>query len=261
MNISSIASSQLQTSMIRISTGQRINSATDDAAGLAISESIGAQIRGLDRGTDNVLDMQNLVNTAEGGLDTISNNLQRIRELAVQANNGILTEGNRQIIQTEIDQLLAEIDSTTQRVEFNSMRLLDGGFSATDNRYLHTAGDAAGRGPTVVLGNMSSSMILGPDPIDVVQEPLDLSRVDNALSRVNAQRSYLGAMSNRFDTTVANNQITNLNLAAARSRIRDADIALEAMRMRQEETLQEARLAAQQRQQDDEGINIMSLIG
>jgi flagellin len=157
--------------------------------------------------------------------------------------------------------LLSEIDSTTQRVEFNSMRLLDGGFSATDNRYLHTAGDAMGRGPTVVLGNMSSSMILGPDPVDVVDGPLDLSRIDNALSRVNAERAYLGAMSNRFDTTVANNQITNLNLAAARSRIRDADVALEAMRMRQEETLQEARLAAQQRQQDDEGINIMSLLG
>ncbi|MCL2399324.1 MAG: flagellin [Defluviitaleaceae bacterium] len=261
MNINSIASSQLQTSMIRIASGQRINSARDDAAGLAISESLGSQIRGLDQGTNNVLDMQNLVNTAEGGLDTISNNLQRIRELGVQANNGILTERNREIIQTEIDQLMAEIDHTTQRVEFNSMRLLDGGFNAEDNRYLHTAGDAGGRGPTVVLGNMSASMLLGPEAVDVVNEPMDLSRIDNALSRVNAQRSYLGAMSNRFDATVATNQITNLNLAAGRSRIRDADVALEAMRMRQEETLQEARLAAQQRRQEDEGINIMSLLG
>jgi flagellin len=110
-------------------------------------------------------------------------------------------------------------------------------------------------------------MILGPgnnpgDPlVDVVSGPVDLSRMDNALSRVNAQRAYLGAMSNRFDTTVATNQITNLNLAAARSRIRDADIALESMRMRQEETLQESRLRVQQQRQEDEGVNIMSLLG
>lgn len=256
MTINSMAASNLQTSMIRIATGQRINSAADDAAGLGISERLHAQIRGLDRGTDNVRDMQNLVNTAEAGLSTIGDSLLRIRELSLQASNGIMTAGDRELIQHEIDQLMQEIDSVAARTEFNGMRLLDGGFSAEDGRGLHVAADAAGRGPTVHLGNFASSMILGPEPVDVAANDFDFTalaeRLDNAHSRVNRERSYIGAMSNRFDTTIAGNQITNLNLAAGRSRIQDADIALEVMRMEQENVLEQSRILAQRRQQEDE---------
>ena len=307
MTINNIASSQLQTSMMRISTGLRINSAADDAAGLAISEQLTAQIRGLDRGTENVMDMQNLVNTAEGGLDTITDNLHRIRELTLQAANGILTDSDRQNIQFEIDQLMTEINDVTQRTEFNTMRLLDGSFSAEDGRGLHTAADARGQGPTVYIGNMSTGRILGPEPYNVVEAnrrpPVDedqamanpippigdpgyeqvvppigvlppgnpapapppsmdlLNRIDDALTMVTRERSYLGAMYNRFDTTIASNQITNLNLSSARSGIRDSDIALEVMRMEQASVLEQAQMMAERRQQEQEGVQLVSLIG
>lgn len=307
MTINSVASSQLNTSMMRVATGQRINSASDDAAGLAISERLTAQIRGLDQGTRNVMDMQNLVNTAEGAMSGISDNLQRVRELTLQAANGVLTDSDRQNIQHEIDQLLGEINDVSQRTEFNSMRLLDGSFSAEDGRGLHTAADANGRGPTVNIGNMSADMLLGPGQFNVVDEfrsnpatvvpptgaqpevdppepgymgitppigeitpqpappaPVEselLQRVDDALTRVSRERSYLGAMHNRFDTTIASNQITNLNLSAARSNIRDADIAIEVMRIEQENVREQAEIAMQQRRQEQEGIQLASLIG
>ena len=316
MTINNIASNQLNTSMIRISTGQRINSAADDAAGLAISERMTAQITGLDRATQNVQDMQNLVRTAEGGLTNISDSLQRIRELTVQSMNGILTDADRQNIQFEIDALIQEIDDVTQRTEFNTMRLLDGSFSAEDGRGLHTSADAMGRGPTVHIGNMNAAMLLGPQPYDLAEDarrspavvpppetgtelpeiappepgyegivppigtippgdlppapasrptlaPLEsqlLQRVDDALTRVNRERSYLGAMYNRFDTTIASNQITNLNLAAARSGIRDADIALEVMNMTQQSIIEQAQLQAQRRQMEQEQLPLASLI-
>lgn len=252
MTINNIASRQLETSMTRIATGQRINSARDDAAGLGISQRMEAQIRGLERGTDNVRDMQNLVNTAEGGLATINDSLLRIRELSLQAMNGIMTDADRELIQYEVDQLMDEINSVVDRTEFNTMRLLDGSFSAEDGRGLHVAADPHGRGPTVYIGNMSAGMIMGPEPFSVIGGNPDLERIDNAMARVTAQRSYLGAMSNRFDTTIASNQITNLNIAAANSRIRDADIALEVMRMQQAQILEQAQITMQQRRQETE---------
>jgi flagellin len=252
MTINSMASNQLQTSMIRLSTGQRINSARDDAAGLAISERMNAQIRGFEQGTRNVMDMQSLINTAEGGLSTINESLIRIRELSIQAMNDTWTQSDRENMQLEIDQLLDEIDHVTQRTEFNTMRLLDGSFSAEDGRGLHTAADSMGRGPTIHIGNMNSSMILGQGlpRFSVVDGNPDLDRLDNALSVVTRERSYLGAMSNRFDHTIASNQITNLNLAAANSRIRDADMALELMRLTQAQVMEQTQIQMQQRRQE-----------
>jgi len=260
MTINNVASSQLNNSMIRIATGQRINSAADDAAGLAISERMNAQIRGLEQGTRNTMDMQSLVNTAEGGLSSISNNLHRMRELTLQASNGILTDSDRQNIQSEIDQIWSEIDATAQRTEFNGMRVLDGGFNG------HTASDANGQGPTVTIGNMSADMLLGQSlygDFDVVNGDTqeNIQRIDNALAQVTSERSYLGAVSNRFDTTIASNQITNLNMAAARSRIADADIALAVMEMEQQSILEQAQIMAERRQQEQEGIQIASLLG
>ena len=260
MTVNNISSNQLNNSMIRIATGQRINSASDDAAGLAISEKLTAQIRGLDQGTRNVMDMQSLVNTAEGALSNISESLHRIRELTLQASNGILTDSDRQNIQHEIDQLMREIDDTASRTEFNTMRLLDGSFSAEDGRGLHVAADASGRGPTVNINNMSTGMIMGPEPFNVVTGEFDLQRVDDALARVSNERAYLGAMSNRFDTTIASNQITNLNLSAARSGIRDADIALEVMRMEQQKAIEQVQIAVQRREQDQQGAQIASML-
>jgi len=245
--------------MTRIATGQRINSAADDAAGLGITEKMTAQIRGLDQATNNVMDMQNLINTAEGGLSTISDSLQRIRELGVQSLNGTLTQADRDNIQAEVSQLTQEINAVSSRAEFNGIKLLDGSLSVEDGRGLHTAADASGRGPTVNIGNMSSDMLLGSD-FSVAGGDVDLSQIDRALSVVSGQRSYLGAMSNRFDTTIAGNQITNLNQAAARSRIRDQDIPLAVMKMQQEQVIIQAQTMVQQKRQEQEGAKILSMI-
>lgn len=267
MTINSIAATQMNTTMVRLSSGYRINSAADDAAGLAISEKMTGQIRGLDQGTRNLMDMQSLVNTAEAGLATINSSLLRIRELTVQATSGIMTQEDRALIQTEINQLMDEIDSVSSRTEFNTMRLLDGGFSAESGYGLHTSADAAGRGPTIHIGNMGVDMILGAnarDYIDVVPDGFDMSeiftRVDGALARVAAERSNLGAMSNRFDHTSSSNQIASLNLAGARSRIRDADMGLEMMRLHRERILEQARIMSQQREQEQEGVQMLSLL-
>jgi len=254
MTVNSIANTQMQTSMIRLASGQRINSAKDDAAGLAISEKIGAQIRGLDQGTANTMDMQNLVNTAEGALSSIGDSLQRIRELSLQASNGIYTNEDRALMQKEADQLMSQIDSVSSGTQFNTKNLLDGSFNNQN-----TASDANGNGPSVSIGNMSSSMLLGPGKLDLVAG-VDLSRIDNAMSMVNNQRSYLGAMSNRFDSTVATNQITSLNLSASKSRIADADIAKEAMNLSKENVLQQYRIQAQKRKQDEEQNKTLPLL-
>jgi flagellin len=151
MTINSMATSQLQTSMFRLSTMQRINSARDDAAGLAIANAIETQVRGLDVGTRNTLDMQNLVNTAEGGISTISDAIQRMRELTIQASSGIMTDEQRQLIQHEVSQLADHVNMAARTTQFNGMNLLDGSFTNA-----HTASDAMGRGATVSIPDMSA---------------------------------------------------------------------------------------------------------
>lgn len=258
-----MTTNQINPNAARIASGQRINSAADDPAGLGIAERMTSGIRGFEQATRNVLDMQSLVNTAEGALSSITENLQRMRELAVQASNSIFTDQDRGRLQQEFNMLRDEIDATARLTQFNSRPLLDGGFSAEDNRYLelHTAADPAGRGPTVRIGNMNSDMLLGPEPFDMTSGVgFDISRIDSALSQVSAQRSYLGAMSNRFDTTIASNQIANLNLAAARSRIMDQDIAQAVMQMEQQNVIDQAQILAQRRQQEHEQMPILSLL-
>lgn len=272
MTINPIETNQLNTSMTRISAGQRVNPASDDPAGLAENEQLTPHISGLDRFTSNDMDMQQIINAAEGGLNNISENLHRIRELTVQSQNNVLNDSDRQNIQHEIDQLIGEIDATTQRTEFNTMRLLDGSFSAEDGRNLHTAADAMGRGPMISIGNMSASMLLGPSPFNVVA-PIGeqsaslppagsalLQRVDDALTQVSGERAYLEAMNHRFDTTIASNQITNLNVAATQSGIRDTDIELEVMRVTQQNILEQAQLAAQHDSQAQADAQLASLL-
>jgi flagellin len=273
MTINQMATSRLSDAMTRLASGRRINSAADDAAGLAISEKMTAQIRSLDQATRNVFDMQNLVNTAEGALSTINDSLLRIRELTLQASNSILTDADRGLIQHEIDQLMEQIDTTARTTEFNTRNILAGDPndpSGQDPLRLHTAADAHGRGPTVTIGNMHSSIIMGPGEYNIAEgfDPSQpnhigdrLSRIDNAMARVNNQRTYLGAMYNRFDVTIASNQITNLNLAASRSRIADMDMALGAMQLHQQNILQQFQIQAQlerRNQEEDRNIPLIS---
>ena len=246
MTINNIARNQMAESMMRVASGNRINSAADDAAGLAIVESMTSQIRGLDQGTRNTRDMQSLVRTAEGGLDTVNDSLQRIRELSVQASNGILTPANREMIQQEISQLADGIQSAIGGgVQFNTINLLDG--SAAN---LNTASAPDGTGATVSINDMTA---LAQAVANYnVTGAFDMGEIDQAIGEVTSQRSALGAWSNRFDFTASANTISSLNLADARSRIQDADIAREMMALHQARVLQEMELQMQRNQRDEE---------
>ena len=245
MTVNQIARNQMSQAMMRVASGQRINSAADDAAGLAIMETMTAQVRGFDQGTRNVRDMQALVNTAEGGLDTIGESLNRIRELTVQAANDTNSPANRRAIQTEVNQLVDHINTTVQNAQFNNINLLDG----TASNGLHTAASPDGSGPSVVIRDMrdmaqaitsfnfetsSGSQIAGL-----------LDQIDPIRDSVNMERANLGAMSNRFDHIVEANTTASINLQDARSRIGDADMAREMMRVNQEQALTQVQILMQ----------------
>jgi len=234
ITIQSMASDQLRMQQLnaQLSTGNRINSAADDAAGAAIIEEMQAQINGFNQGTANVADMQNLVRTAEGGLDSVSDSLQRARELSLQASNGTLSSSNREIIQGEINQIMQSIEGTVRNTEFNNQRILDGSFSD-----MNTAANPDGSGIAVTIPAMSVAA-LGLDNFDVTGN-FDISAVDAAIETVNSARAELGAVSNRFDSTMNSNDISALNLAAARSRIADTDVAREYSEREQIRLMQE----------------------
>ena len=244
MTVNQIARNQMSTAMMRVASGQRINSAADDAAGLAIMEGMTAQIRGLDQGTRNVRDMQALVNTADGALDTIGESLNRIRELTVQAANDTNSPAARRAIQAEITQIVDHIDATVQNAQFNNINLLDGSAER-----LHTAAGADGSGPTVQIRDMrdmAQAITTFNFETATGNEISELiGRTDPILNDVMAERANLGAMSNRFDFIADANTITSLNLADARSRVGDADMGREMMRVNQEQVLNQVQILMQ----------------
>jgi len=258
MTINSIAQNQFSPAMQRLASGNRINSAADDAAGLAIMENMTAQIRGLDQGTANTMDMQNLVSTADGAMDTINDSLNRIRELSVQAANGTLTPANREMIQEEIGQLSRHIESTVGTAQFNTMNLLDG--SVQD---ANTASSPDGTGAIVNINDMSS-LAQAITSFNVADNDFDINEVDSLISQVSSQRAELGALENRFDHTVNANTITSLNMADSRSRINDADMAAEMAALNADRVINEMQILMQQQQQqqmEQEGQTVLATAG
>ena len=217
----------------RLSSGLRINSAADDAAGLAISKGLEAQIRSLNQGTRNALDMDSALRTADSGLSGMSEGLIRIRELALQASNGTLSSADRQNIQAEVNQQLSQIQNAARNTQFNTMQLLDGSFAD-----MNMASNPDGSGMTISIANTTLES-LGIANFDVTSGNIDLTAIDNALNAVNAARGNIGAVQNRIEFNVQNNQTAAINLEAARSRIADADMAREASRLEQARVLQQ----------------------
>ncbi|MCL2605074.1 MAG: flagellin [Defluviitaleaceae bacterium] len=242
MTVKGLANNQMSNAMMRVASGKRINSAADDAAGLAISNKLETQIRGYEQGIANTRDMQNLTKVAEGGLASIGGALGRIRDLSLQASNGIYTDADRQIIQNEISQLADHIQATVRNTEFNTMPLLDGSAQS-----LHTASNPDGSGATVNINDMSG-LAKAIANFNVTGE-FNIGDIDAAMAEVNGQRANLGAMSNRFDFTADAHSITALNLADARSRIADADMVKEIMNVRKEETLTQIQILMQYNEQ------------
>ena len=237
----------------RLASGRRINSAADDAAGLGISQRLEAQIRGLNQATRNALDFDSALNTAEGGLGSISSSLLRIRDLALQASNGILSNDDRASIQIEVDQLLNHIGRVTTDTEFNRINLLDGSF---DNMNAQV-GPNAGQGLNVSISGTSLAA-LGLEGFSVMGGPqnIDIAAIDTAINRVVSNRGSIGAIQNRLGYVVEHNNVASINMAAANSRIADADMALEMMRLNQARILEQMQIFSMRNQMQRTRANL-----
>jgi len=223
--------------MERLSTGLRINRAADDPAGLAISEKMRAQIRGLNQASRNAQDAISLIQTGEGALNETHAILQRMRELATQAANDTNSQAERDAIQKEIDQLTEAITQIGNNTEFNTMKLLNGSKTSITIQ----VGANTGQTMTIEMSDMRSEAIglTGSGNGFTTKGTLDMSShesasaslkiIDDAINKVSSQRSSLGAYSNRLEHTINYLNNTSENLVAAESRIRDADIAKEMM--------------------------------
>ncbi len=228
----------------RLSTGLRIATAADDAAGLAISERLRAQIRSLDQSRRNAADGISLVQTGEGALSEVGDILVRLRELAVQASNGTVSSQDRSTLDEEFQQLVDEVDRIGRGTEFNGIRLLDG--SASTVQFQIGVGTAAGVDTlsatlTAVLATGLGLDVLGVTNVGAATT--SLAAIDSAIDSVSRVRGRFGAMQNRLESTLRNLAVQQENLSAAESRIRDVDIARETAEMAKNQILQQAAIA------------------
>ncbi|ELY3810682.1 flagellin FliC [Cronobacter sakazakii] len=236
--------SALGTAIERLSSGLRINSAKDDAAGQAIANRMTSQVKGMTQAARNANDGISLVQTAEGNLNEINTNLQRIRELAVQAANDTNGTTDLTSINTEITQRLLEIDRIAGSANFNGKKLLDG--TATD----FNIQVGAGTGDSDTIKITTDALIdakatsLDPNLKDAINNNAEaksfIDAADNAIAAVDTARSNLGAIQNRFESTINNLNNSINNLSAAQSRIQDADYATEVSNMSRAQILQQA---------------------
>jgi flagellin len=236
-------SNNLAKSMEKLSSGLRINRAGDDAAGLAISEKLRGQVRGLNQAVRNAQDGISLIQTAEGALNETHSILQRLRELAVQGANDTLTDADRNAIQQEIDSLLAEIDRIATTTEFNTKKLLNGDVATTALNFQIGANTGQTIAVTIATATAAALTI---DGISVGSSALAnqaIASIDSAITAISSSRASLGAIQNRLEHTIANLNVAAENLSASESRIRDADMALEMMNFTKTQILQQAGVA------------------
>jgi flagellin len=233
----------MERSLARLSSGYRINQAADDAAGLAISENLRGQIRGLKQASRNAEDGVSLVQVAEGGLNEISNMLIRLRELGVQAASDTIGETERKFLDVEYQQLKSEIQRIAEVTQFNSRDLLNGtggiidiqvGVQNDPFKDRISFNSSAANATLEALGMTAESLATKE------QAQQSLAVVDNGMTQVNAMRANFGAMQNRLNSTIANLGIAHENLSAANSRIRDTDVAEETAELTRNSILMQA---------------------
>ncbi|HEX6458482.1 MAG TPA: flagellin [Thermoleophilaceae bacterium] len=226
---------KLQKSMERLSSGYRINTAADDAAGLAISEKLRAQISGLDQANRNTADAISLVQTAEGQLNEVHSMLQRVRELAVEYRNGTLSTADQTAIQSEINQLASEIERIGTTAAFNGIPLLNGQVTVTFQVGAND-GETIAVTTATLYGSAipTSAFALSPN------NTADISEIDAAIDGVSELRANYGAVQNRLEHVANNLAIYQENLTASESQIRDVDMASEMSNLTQLQVLQQA---------------------
>jgi flagellin len=252
-NGSRMAQNELSTAMARLSSGKRINSGKDDAAGLAIATRMDANVRGFGQAIRNANDGISLAQTAEGALSETSNILVRMRELAVQSANGTLATSDRAAVQTEVTQLVAQIGDIATRTNFNGTALLN---SATTSINVQT-GVATGQNVAIAIGDMTATG-LGVGTVDLstaAGASTALGLLDTAIDTVATQRASLGAVQNRLDATVNNLTSTVTNLSESKSRIEDADYSVETTKLAAAQILSQASTAMlAQANQSQQGV-------
>ncbi len=244
----------LQKDMEKLSSGMKINRAGDDASGLAVSEKMRAQIRGLNQASENASNGISFIQTTEAYLQETTDIMQRIRELAVQASNGIYSDEDRMQIQVEVSQLVAEVDRIASSAQFNGMNMLTGRFamqtgenSVTGSMYFHIGANMDQR-MEVYIGTMTAAALgvrnLGDESILSLAKPDEANRaigtIDEALKKINKQRADLGGYQNRLDHAVKGIDIAAENLQAAESRIRDTDMAAQMVEFTKNQVLTQA---------------------
>ncbi|MED4130288.1 flagellin [Shouchella miscanthi] len=242
----------------KLSSGLRINRAGDDAAGLAISEKMRAQVRGLDQASRNAQDGISMIQTAEGALNETHSILQRMRELAVQSANDTNDETtDRAAIGKEVEALTAEIDRIANDTKFNGKELINAEGTTFE---LHIGADA-GQGMTITIGDMTSTGLEIGDIDLSTQEGADaaITTIQEAIDKVSTQRSELGAFQNRLEHTISNLDNSSENLQAAESRIRDVDMAKEIMEFTKQNILAQASqsMLAQANQQPQQVLQLL----
>ena len=235
------ATSGLSDSMSRLSSGLRVRSAADDAAGLAISEDFKAKIRGLNQARRNANDGVSLAQTADGSLKEIGGMLNRMRELAVQSATGTINTSQRGYLNDEFTQLRSEIDRIAATTEFNGVSLLNGG-SASGIDFQVGAGNTTNDRLTLSLATATSAALsVSTNTISTASKALStISMLDDAITAVSSRRGTTGAMQNRLSVTMSNLDTYSTNLEAANSRIVDVDVASETARLTKQQILVQA---------------------
>jgi flagellin len=253
----------MNTAMERLSTGQRINSASDDAAGLAIASRMTSQVRGLDTGIRNANDAISMISTADGALVEVTNMLQRMRELALQASNGTTTEADRNYLNAEYQNLVSEIERISANTEWNGRTILKGSANATgDSTVAFQVGANGGQTVSVNFGNISQDSGSGGTVFEtfetsgtmtagafisaqttasaITTATAAITQIDSAITSVNSQRATFGAAINQLTYAVDNLSNVRVNAEASRSRILDADYAAETSELARTQIISQA---------------------
>ncbi len=264
-----ISNDGLMKNIEKLSSGERINRAGDDASGLAVSEKMRSQIRGLNQASRNIENGVSFIQTTEGYLQETTDILQRVRELAVQSANGIYSDEDRMQIQVEVSQLVAEVDRIASQAQFNGMNMLTGSFSSTSDRAMQfQIGANMDQNARVFIGTMTAQALglkgaQGTEETVSIASPetanATLGAVDAALQTVSKQRADLGAYQNRFEMAAKGVNIAAENTQAAESRIRDTDMAAEMVNFTKNQILTQSG-TAMLAQANSQNQNVLALL-
>ncbi len=232
----------------QVASGKRINSAADDAAGLAISNKLGVRADGTNVAVNNAKEGVNVTKIADGAYESILDRLQRIRELSVQSMNGFYGASDLEAIQSEIDQHLMGIGEAARNTVYNEQKLLDGSMAT-----MEIASNPTGKGSSIKLYSATLEN-LGLDGYSVMNGDANLDAIDNAIQMVSSQRSSLGASANGLEAGIRTNQNVYENLTASKSKIEDLDMAKAAEELNKKKTMQSVEIAMQKKQNEQDKI-------